>query len=94
MAGKWLELLIQIAPGVKRAAIMFNPDTAPGGGSYFLATFEAAARSFKMEPMIARVHTESEMETVMTSLARWQDRGPVEGRSGRTAGAGGSRGSG
>ena len=36
MAGKWLELLIEIAPGVKRAAIMFNPDTAPGDGSYFL----------------------------------------------------------
>jgi putative tryptophan/tyrosine transport system substrate-binding protein len=32
MAGKWLELLIEIAPGVERTAIMFNPDTAPGGG--------------------------------------------------------------
>jgi putative tryptophan/tyrosine transport system substrate-binding protein len=29
MAGKWLQLLAEIAPGVKRAAIMFNPDTAP-----------------------------------------------------------------
>ena len=70
MAGKWLELLIEIAPGIKRAAIMFNPDTAPGGGSYFLSSFEAAARSFKMEPMIARVHSETEIETVMTSLGR------------------------
>jgi putative ABC transport system substrate-binding protein len=34
----------------------------------FLTSFEAAARSFKMEPMIARVHTEAEIETVMTSL--------------------------
>ena len=24
---KWLELLSEIAPGLKRAAIMFNPDT-------------------------------------------------------------------
>jgi hypothetical protein len=30
MAGKWLELLTEIAPGIKRAAIIFNPDTAPG----------------------------------------------------------------
>jgi putative tryptophan/tyrosine transport system substrate-binding protein len=30
IAGKWLALLTQIAPGLKRAA--FNPDTAPGGG--------------------------------------------------------------
>ena len=33
MAGKWLELLTEIAPTVRRVAIMFNPDTAPGGGS-------------------------------------------------------------
>jgi putative ABC transport system substrate-binding protein len=70
MAGKWLELLIEIAPGVKRAAIMFNPDTAPGGGSYFLTSFEAAARFFKTEPMIARVHSEAEIETIMNFLGR------------------------
>src|SRR5262249_54575610 len=28
LAGKWLELLSEIAPGLKRAAIMFNPDPA------------------------------------------------------------------
>jgi putative tryptophan/tyrosine transport system substrate-binding protein len=34
MGGKWLELLKEIAPAVKHAAIMFNPDTAPGGGEF------------------------------------------------------------
>jgi len=29
LGGKWLELLSEIAPGLKRAAIMFNPDIAP-----------------------------------------------------------------
>jgi len=29
MASKWLELLTKIAPSVKRAVMMFNPDTAP-----------------------------------------------------------------
>jgi putative ABC transport system substrate-binding protein len=33
MAGKWLELLTEIAPGVKRAAIMFNPDNHAGRGA-------------------------------------------------------------
>jgi putative ABC transport system substrate-binding protein len=28
MAGKWLELLTEIAPGVKRVAVMFDPDRA------------------------------------------------------------------
>ena len=29
MGGKWLELLSEIAPGLNRVAIMFNPDTPP-----------------------------------------------------------------
>jgi hypothetical protein len=32
LAGKWVELLSEIAPGLKRAAIMFNPDTTSDGG--------------------------------------------------------------
>jgi putative ABC transport system substrate-binding protein len=70
MAGKWLELLTEIAPTVKRAAIMFNPDTAPGGGSYFLSAFEAAARSLKMAPIAAPVHSDAEIEAAITSLGR------------------------
>jgi ABC-type uncharacterized transport system substrate-binding protein len=34
MAGKWLELLEQVAPGVKRVVLLFNPTTAPGKGSW------------------------------------------------------------
>jgi putative ABC transport system substrate-binding protein len=43
MQGKWLELLSEIAPGLKRAALMFNPDTGPV--STFMPSFEMAARS-------------------------------------------------
>jgi putative tryptophan/tyrosine transport system substrate-binding protein len=70
MAGKWLELLTQIAPRVKRAAMMFNPDTAPGAGSYYLPAFEAAAQSLKVEPIAAPVHSDAEIEAVITSLGR------------------------
>jgi putative tryptophan/tyrosine transport system substrate-binding protein len=70
IGGKWLELLTEIAPGVKRATVMFNPDTAPYARSYYLPSFEAAARSFKVEPIVALVHSESEIETVITSLGR------------------------
>jgi putative tryptophan/tyrosine transport system substrate-binding protein len=70
MGGKWLELLTEIAPAVKRVAMMFNPDTAPGGGSYYLPSFEAAARLSKVEPIPAPVHSDAEIETVMTSLGR------------------------
>jgi putative ABC transport system substrate-binding protein len=45
LGGKWLELLSEIAPGLKRAAIMFNPDTAPV--SSFMPSLETAARSIQ-----------------------------------------------
>jgi putative ABC transport system substrate-binding protein len=36
LPGKWLELLTEIAPGLQRAAMMFNPDTASYVSSYYL----------------------------------------------------------
>jgi putative ABC transport system substrate-binding protein len=68
IAGKWLELLTEIAPRVKRAAIMFNPDASPGGGSYFLPPFEAAARSLKVAAIVAPVHNDAEIEAFISSL--------------------------
>jgi putative tryptophan/tyrosine transport system substrate-binding protein len=77
VAGKWLELLTEIAPTVKRAAIMFNPGTAPGGGSYYLPAFEAAARSLKVAPIAAPVHSDADIEMVITSLGRESGGGVV-----------------
>jgi putative tryptophan/tyrosine transport system substrate-binding protein len=45
MGGKWLARIKEVAPRIGRAAIMFNPDTAAGHGSFYLASFEGAARS-------------------------------------------------
>jgi putative ABC transport system substrate-binding protein len=72
LGGKWLGMLKEIAPRVERVAIMFNPDTAPGGGAYFLGPFEAAARSLGAEPITARVRSDAEIEAVITSLGREQ----------------------
>jgi putative tryptophan/tyrosine transport system substrate-binding protein len=68
MMGKWLELLTAIAPGVKRIAAMFNPDTASGGGSFFLPPLETAARLLKVEVITARVHGDAEIEQIITSM--------------------------
>jgi putative tryptophan/tyrosine transport system substrate-binding protein len=69
MGGKWLELLSEIAPGLKRAAIMFNPDVNPVA-VYFMPAFETAARSLKVAPIIAPVHSDVEIETAITALGR------------------------
>ena len=70
LGGKWLEILKDFAPGVRRVAIMFNPDTAPGGGAIFLGPFEAAARTLAVEPITAHVRSDSEIEAVINSLGR------------------------
>jgi putative ABC transport system substrate-binding protein len=68
LAGKWLELLTEIAPRVERVAILFNPDSAPYVESDYLPQFEAAARSFKVAPIAAPVHSDAEIETAVSSL--------------------------
>ena len=72
LGGKWLEMLKEIAPRVRRVAIMFNPDTAPSGGAYFLGSFEAAARSLAVESITARVRSDAEIETEIASLGSEQ----------------------
>src|SRR6266568_1479237 len=77
ITGKMLELLTEIAPGLKRVAMLFNPDTAPGGGTYYLRGFEAAAQSSKVEPIAARARTDTEIETAVTSVGGASDGGLI-----------------
>jgi putative ABC transport system substrate-binding protein len=72
MGGKWLELLLEIAPGLKRVAIMFNPDSQPEPAlvPIFMPSLETAARSFKIVPIIAPVHGDGEIETAIVALGR------------------------
>jgi putative ABC transport system substrate-binding protein len=75
MGGKWL--LKEAAPRVRRAAIMFNPNTAPGGGSYFSGSFEVAARSLGVEPITAAVHSDADIERAITALGGHSDGGLI-----------------
>jgi putative ABC transport system substrate-binding protein len=68
IGAKMLELLTEIASGLKRVAMIFNPDTAPGGGAYYYRDFEDAAHLSGIEPIAARARSDDEIETVVTSL--------------------------
>jgi putative ABC transport system substrate-binding protein len=68
MGGKWLELLSEIAPGLKRVAIIFNPDT-PSASAY-IPSIEAAAQSLKVAPISAPIHSDVEIETAITAVGR------------------------
>jgi ABC-type uncharacterized transport system substrate-binding protein len=76
LGGKWLELLSEIAPGLKRAAIMFNPDTAPV--SAYMPLFETAARSLNVVPITAPVRSDREIETAIIALGREPGGGLVQ----------------
>src|SRR5207247_4741007 len=56
MGGKWLELLKELAPRVKRIAIIYNPETAPYGPMFFPA-MQTAAPGMAVALLISSVHT-------------------------------------
>ena len=69
MVGKWLEMLKEAAPGVSRAALMFNPDTGPYYYLY-LHSFEAAPRSMAVEVTAAPVRDTAAIEGAIAKLGR------------------------
>jgi putative ABC transport system substrate-binding protein len=80
LGGKWLELLSEIAPGLKRVAIVFNPDFAPI--SVYMPSFETAVRSLKVTLITAPVRSDAEIETAIIALGREPGGGLVSLSSG------------
>jgi putative ABC transport system substrate-binding protein len=69
MGSKWLELLKEIAPGTGRAALLFNPATAPQF-KFFMPSIQEAALSHAVETIAAPVHAQDEIEGVIAAQAR------------------------
>jgi putative ABC transport system substrate-binding protein len=68
LAGKWMQLLKEITPGMKRAAFLFNPEAAPYAGEYFRFA-ETAATSITVELIAAPVHDQTEIDSALAALA-------------------------
>src|SRR5262249_27869667 len=68
MAGKWLELLKEIAPRINRTALLFNPATMPSIDN-FLKSFKGAAASLDVEAVVAPVQDTSALESVVATHA-------------------------
>ena len=69
MAGKWLELLKEVAPRVARVALLFNPTTTPHA-EYYLSSIKAVPASFGVQAITAPVHDRSELASVVAAQAR------------------------
>jgi putative ABC transport system substrate-binding protein len=68
IGSKWIELLKETAPGMMRGAILFNPETAPYVGRYYQGPFEAAARSFGVQPSASPVRSGAEIASALAAL--------------------------
>ena len=67
---KWLGLIKEIAPGIARVTVMFNPATVSGGGLHFLRLAETAAQSIAVELKAGPVHDAAGIEHVVAALAQ------------------------
>jgi putative ABC transport system substrate-binding protein len=81
MAGKWLELLKQIAPGVVRAAVLRNPATPTGPAQF--GVIQAVAPSLRVEVNPVDMRDAGEIERAVAAFARSPNGGLIV-----TAGAG------
>jgi putative ABC transport system substrate-binding protein len=68
MAGKWLELLNEIAPGVTRVAVL--RDTAEGSGTSQFAVIQAMASSLRVEVNPVHMRDAPEIERAVAAFAR------------------------
>jgi putative tryptophan/tyrosine transport system substrate-binding protein len=69
MVGKWLEMLKEIAPGVRRVTFLFDPDASPYY-PVFLREFGAGPASLGVELSASPVRDEAEIEATITTFAR------------------------
>jgi putative ABC transport system substrate-binding protein len=76
VAGKWLELLKELAPQTSLVSIPFNPETAPQSG-YYLKLLEAAAPSLALKLKVVQVSNAGEIEAEIAHLAQQSNVGLV-----------------
>jgi putative ABC transport system substrate-binding protein len=74
---KWLELLKEIAPHIRRVRVIFNPETAVNGGRYFFEPIEMAARKQQIEAVALPVRSAGEIEHAITATAELSDVGLI-----------------
>jgi putative ABC transport system substrate-binding protein len=80
MAGKWLELLKQIASGVTRVAVLRDPATPTGPAQF--GVIQAVAPSLGMEVNPVNVRDASEIERTVGAVARLPNGGLIVTPSG------------
>ena len=77
ISSKMLNLLVETVPGLKRVSMLFDPDTAPGGGRYYYRDFEANAPTANIEPIAAVARSVGEIESIIATAGKAQNSGII-----------------
>ena len=79
VGGKWLGLLKEIAPSIKHASMLFNPETANAGasGGVYLQWIEAAAHVLSIELIASPIHNPADIDDVFAAIAKSPDGGLI-----------------
>jgi putative ABC transport system substrate-binding protein len=75
LGGKWVEVLKALNPRVTRVAVMFDPKTSPGGGSFYLRLVEDAARSISLQTLAIPIQDAVELERAIEVFTQVPDGG-------------------
>jgi putative tryptophan/tyrosine transport system substrate-binding protein len=81
MSGKWLELLREIAPNVKRVAVLQDPTSGSSSIAQF-AAMQAVAPSLRFDLVSLVVRDDDQIKHDITSFARNADAGLIGTRTG------------
>jgi ABC-type uncharacterized transport system substrate-binding protein len=77
LGGKWVEVLKEVTPRMARIAVVFDPRSSPGGGSFYMRLIQDAARSIVAEVVAAPFHNDADIERTLESFARSPNGGVV-----------------
>jgi putative ABC transport system substrate-binding protein len=75
IAGKWVEVLKEVAPFVNRVTVLLNPEQA--NHPVFLRVIESAASTFRVQVSSSEVHNRTEIEQAIAAVAGQTDRGLI-----------------
>ena len=75
IAAKWLDVLKQLAPSVRKVAVLHDPGIA--ANTAFVRTAEAAAGTFGVTVTAAGVHSAEEIERTLIEFAKEPDGGLI-----------------
>ena len=75
LVGKWLQTLKEIAPSVKRVAMIIHTSNAVSAN--WFRQFETLAPTFAVEPIAAPINDTSDIKRIIETLARAKDGGLI-----------------